>query len=153
MLFDAKLEEFELENEFYNISKRLLKKIEKENIEIRIENGTKELNKKKLSLKQEIAEEQKEHAKIMNQLNQLLKNSNIDTNSKIIKKEESVKHRDCFIGGKNFIQLDSTTQELLTKNFEKLNATERNSIMHYIKQNLLKIQFKQHVKQVDFHYL
>lgn len=142
LLFDAKLEEFELENEFYNISKRLLKKIEKENIEIRIENGTKELNKKKLSLKQEIAEEQKEHAKIMNQLNQLLKNSNIDTNSKIIKKEESVKHRDCFIGGKNFIQLDSTTQELLTKNFEKLNATERNSIMHYIKQNLLKFKTK-----------
>lgn len=142
LLFDAKLEEFELENEFYNISKRLLKKIEKENIEIRIENGTKELNKKKLSLKQEIAEEQKEHAKIMNQLNQLLKNSNIDTNSKIIKKEESVKHRDCFIGGKNFIQLDSTTQELLTKNFEKLNATKRNSIMHYIKQNLLKFKTK-----------
>lgn len=142
LLFDAKLEEFELENEFYNISKRLLKKIEKENIEIRIENGTKELNKKKLSLKQEIAEDQKEHAKIMNQLNQLLKNSNIDTNSKIIKKEESVKHRDCFIGGKNFIQLDSTTQELLTKNFEKLNATERNSIMHYIKQNLLKFKTK-----------
>lgn len=142
LLFDTKLEEFELENEFYNISKRLLKKIEKENIEIRIENGTKELNKKKLSLKQEIAEEQKEHAKIMNQLNQLLKNSNIDTNSKIIKKEESVKHRDCFIGGKNFIQLDSTTQELLTKNFEKLNATERNSIMHYIKQNLLKFKTK-----------
>lgn len=142
LLFDARLEEFELENEFYNISKRLLKKIEKENIEIRIENGTKELNKKKLSLKQEIAKDQKEHAKIINQLNQLLKNSNIDTNSKIIKKEESVKHRDCFIGGKNFIQLDSTTQELLTKNFEKLNATERNSIMHYIKQNLLKFKTK-----------
>lgn len=142
LLFDAKLEEFELENEFYNISKRLLKKIEKENIEIRIENGTKELNKKKLSLKQEIAKDQKEHTKIINQLNQLLKNSNIDTNSKIIKKEESVKHRDCFIGGKNFIQLDSTTQELLTKNFEKLNATERNSIMHYIKQNLLKFKTK-----------
>lgn len=142
LLMNGNLKDFKLENNFYNILKKLLNKLDKNKIENRIESGTKDLQQKKELIQEEIEKEKKEHERIMNDLNQVLKNSKLSTESKIIKKEESKRHREIFIGGKNFIQLDDETKGILDKSFSSLNKEERNIILRYMKNNLLKFKTK-----------
>ena len=142
LLMNGNLKDFKLENDFYNILKKLLNKLDQNKIENRIESGTKALQEKKEQIQEEIEKEKKEHERIMNELNQVLKNSKLSTESKIIKKEESKRHREVFIGGKNFIQLDDETKGILDKSFSSLKKDERNIILKYMKNNLLKFKTK-----------
>ena len=142
LLFNGNVKEFELEEEFYQISKRLKKKIEKTDVNVRIESGTKKLEQQKEKIEKEIEREKQEHNRVINQINQLLQNQMLETESKIIKKEQSINHREQFIGGKNAIQMDRETEKLLERNIGSLNEKERNQIIQYIKRNLLKFKTK-----------
>lgn len=142
LLFDGKIKEFELEEEFYQISKHLKKKIEKTDIDSRIQKETRSLKTQQKKIQKEIEQEKEEHTKIMNQIEQILQNQRLETESKIIKKEESINHREIFIGGNSFVQTDKNTKELFTKNIGSLNKDERNQIIRYIKRNILKFKTK-----------
>lgn len=144
LLFNEKINDFQLEEEFYQISKRLKKKIDNSDIESRIQKETKDLEFKKKKVNKEIEKEKQKHKQIINQIDQIIKDYILDSDiqSKIIKKETSLNHRETFIGGKNFIQTDEYTQHLLTKNIGSLNEEERKQIIRYIKRNLLKLKTK-----------
>lgn len=140
LLMSEKVEEFEKEQEFYQILKRTATKLKNSELTEKISKEEKKVEKERNKIEREIEKERKEYERVKNAIEDILKEEEKELQSKVVQKEIAKNHREQFIG-RNAVQ-EKYSEEIFLKNFEKLNQEEKNQIIRYLKRNLLKFKTK-----------
>ena len=140
LLFTGKVDDFNLEQEFYNVLKRVSTKMKKSEMNEKIEKAHAQIDRKREKVEKEIEKEKREHERIMNELQQSMQETNKALESEVLQKEMAKSHREEFIG--RHATQSQYSEEIFTKNFEKLNQEEKFEILRYMKRNLLKFKTK-----------
>ena len=112
------------------------------------EKAAKATRKTKDDLDKVLSEIQKEdfrHRQQQMEIDKAIRAMEQKANAALIRKDKSRTHRNEFIGGKNFIQQRFGPEEYpkeAEKDFDRLTAKEKQSIVQYIRENILKFKTK-----------